>query len=73
MQGNYSRSPNGGLGGDKARGIIRSTNMGNPTSRAALFGKKLAIDPDAFARMTDAGIFNSIVSNEPVEIKVLYK
>ena len=59
-------------GGDKARGIIRSTNIGNPTSRAALLGKKLAIDPDASGRMTDAGIFNSIVSNEPVEIKVLY-
>ena len=33
----------------------------------------MAIDPDASGLITDAGIFNSIVSNEPVPIKILYE
>ena len=60
-------------GGDKARGLLRSTNIHNAEARASLLGKKLAIDPDASGLMTDAGIFNSIVSNEPVPIKILYE
>jgi len=59
--------------GNKARGLLRSNNIGSPATRVSLIGKKLAINPDASGRMTDAGVFNSIVSNEPVEIKVLYE
>ena len=57
----------------EARGLLRSTNIHNAEARASLLGKKLAIDPDASGLMTDAGIFNSIVSNEPVPIKILYE
>ena len=48
-------------GVDKARGILTTTNIGNPTLRAALLCKKLAIDPDASGCITNVGIFNSIV------------
>ena len=34
-------------GGDKARGLLRSTNITNPAARAPFLGKKLAIDQDA--------------------------
>ena len=60
-------------GGDKARGLLRSSNIGSPEARASLLDKKLAIDPDASGFMNDAGVFNSIVSNEPVDIKILYE
>ena len=59
-------------GGEKARGLIRTSTLGSPTARAALIGKKIALDPDSSGHVKDAGIFNSIVSNEPVLVKVLY-
>jgi putative DNA primase/helicase len=31
------------------------------------------MDPDADGRISSAGVFNSVVSNEPVEVKLLYK
>ena len=36
-------------------------------------GKKIAIDPDSSGHIKDPGIFNSVVTNEPVEVHVLYK
>jgi putative DNA primase/helicase len=61
------------VGGDYGRGIIKSASFSNPNCLAALIGKRLAIDPDASGRVSDPGVFNNIVSNEPVEIKLLYK
>ena len=59
-------------GGKDAYGLLRTDSFNKPTSRVSLLNKKLAIDPDASGHISDAGVFNSIVSNEPVEIKKLY-
>ena len=59
-------------GGKDAYGILRATTFSKPTSRVSLLNKKLAIDPDASGHISDAGVFDSIVTNEPVEVKRLY-
>jgi len=59
-------------GGEDSYGIIRPKTFDKPTSLYSLVGKKIAIDPDSSGHMKDAGILNSIVSNEPVEVKKLY-
>jgi len=59
-------------GGKDSYGILRATTFTKPTSRVSLLNKKLAIDPDASGHISDAGVFDSIVTNEPVEVKRLY-
>jgi len=59
-------------GGKDAIGTLRTSSLGKPTVLFGLIGKKIAIDNDASGRISDAGIFNSIVSNEEVEVKKLY-
>ena len=54
-------------------GITRSDSFKNPNSLASLIGKKIAVDPDSSGHIKDPGVFNSVVSNEPVEVKVLYQ
>ena len=61
------------VGGDHGRGLIKSSTFSNPNSLAGLLGKRLAMDPDADGRISSAGTFNAVVSNEPVEVKLLYK
>ena len=39
---------------------------------SSLLGKKLAIDYDAFGSLVDVGLFNKIISNEPIQVKLLY-
>mgnify|MGYP001168259759 CR=1 FL=1 len=60
-------------GGSHGAGIVRSESFNNSNSLAALIGKKIAIDPDSSGHIKDPGIFNSMVTNEPVEVHVLYK
>jgi phage/plasmid-associated DNA primase len=60
------------VGGEGAYGIIRPNTLDKPTSRYSLVGKKIAIDPDSSGHMKHVGIFNSIVTNEPVEVKKLF-
>ena len=60
-------------GGSHGSGIVRSESFNNRNSLAALIGKKIAIDPDSSGHIKDPGIFNSLVTNEPVEVHVLYK
>ena len=59
-------------GGEQATGTARTTTFSNPTQLAALIGKKIAVDMDSSGHIGDVGIFNSIVSNELVTIKILY-
>ena len=59
-------------GGKHAIGTLRTSSLIKPAALFGLIGKKIAIDNDASGRITDAGIFNSIVSNEEVEVKKLY-
>ena len=61
------------VGGDHGRGLIKSTTFTNPNSLAGLIGKRVAMDPDSDGRISSAGTFNAVVSNEPVEVKLLYK
>ena len=60
-------------GGSHGAGIVRSESFNNSNSLAALIGKKIAIDPDSSGHIKDPGIFNSIVSNEPVGVHVFYQ
>ena len=55
-------------GGSHGRGIVRNESFNNSNSLAALMGKKIAIDPDSSGHIKDPGIFNSVVTNEPVEV-----
>ena len=61
------------MGGDHGRGLIKSSTFTNPNSLAGLIGKRVAMDPDSDGRISSAGTFNAVVSNEPVEVKLLYK
>ena len=61
------------VGGDHGRGLIKSSTFTNPNSLAGLIGKRVAMDPDSDGRISSAGTFNAVVSNEPVEVKLLYK
>ena len=60
-------------GGSHGAGTLRSKMFGDPDSMASLLNKKAAIDPDASGIVSDPGCFNSIVSNEPVQIWIKYK
>ena len=60
-------------GGSHGVGLLRSQSVANSNALAELVGKKAAIDPDASGVIGDPGLFNSIVSNEPVSVKVLYR
>ncbi len=59
-------------GGRRGVGLIKSASFSNPNSLFSLIGKRVAVDPDASGRVTDPGVFNSVASNEPVEVKKLY-
>jgi len=61
------------VGGDHGRGLIKSHTFSNQNSLASLIGKRVAMDPDTSGRVSDPGVFNAVVSNEPVEVKLLYK
>ncbi|MBC1260981.1 DUF3854 domain-containing protein [Synechococcus sp. BSF8S] len=60
----------GGIGNGVAR--LDSASLDRPAALYQLLGKRLAIDPDASGHIANAGIFNAIVSNEPVTVKKLY-
>jgi len=60
-------------GGTHGAGTLRSKMFGCPDSMASLLNKKAAIDADASGIVLDPGNFNSIVSNEPVQIWIKYK
>jgi hypothetical protein len=59
-------------GGRRGVGLIKSASFSNPNSLFSLIGKRVAVDPDASGRVTDPGVFNSVASNKPVEVKKLY-
>ncbi len=52
--------------------ILKPEGITNPNARHGLIGKRIAYDPDCGGHVRDPGTFNSIVSNEPVEVKRLY-
>jgi phage/plasmid-associated DNA primase len=60
----------GGTEGGAAR--LDMASLDNPAALFQLVGKRMAFDPDASGHMANAGIFNAIVSNEPINVKKLY-
>jgi len=60
-------------GGQHGAGTLRSKMFGDADSLASLLNKKVAIDADASGIVNDPGNFNSVVSNEPVQIWIKYQ
>ena len=60
-------------GGPHGAGTLRSKMFGDPDSMASLLNKKAAIDADSSGIVLDPGSFNSIVSNEPIQIWIKYQ
>lgn len=61
------------LVGPENTGVFKTKTFDNPNYLASLLDKKVAIDYDASGFLADVGTFNSIVSNEAIPIKVLFK
>jgi putative DNA primase/helicase len=59
-------------GGIKNVGRITSSNFGKDTGLASLIGKRVAIEHDVSGHLSAAGVLNSVISNEPVNVKFLY-
>lgn len=60
-------------GGSKNIATIKSSSFGDPNARLRMLNKAASIDFDASGFIKDSGMLNSIVSNEPVEVKALYQ
>ena len=54
-------------------GIARASTFTNKNALAGLVGKRLAVDQDASGHLSEVGVFNSVVSNEHVEVKTLFE
>jgi len=60
-------------GGIKNVGRITSSTFGKETGLASLLGKRVAIEYDVSGHLNAAGVLNSVISNEPVTVKFLYR
>jgi|GEM_PF-5228223 len=72
-KGTFAESLIGVCGGDHGVGTFETDQISNPNVRAGLIGKKAAVDVDASGVVTNPGMFNKVVSNEVVPIKILYQ
>jgi putative DNA primase/helicase len=61
------------LVGRENSGTFRGKYLSNPNVAAALLDKKVSICSDSTGAIDDPGLYNEIVSNEPVAVKFLYK
>ena len=59
----------GGLGNVAS---IRSSSFSNPNALLKMLNKAASIDFDACGFIRDSGVLNSIVSNEPIDLKALW-
>lgn len=60
-------------GGSKNIAGIKSGSFSDPNARLKMLNKAASIDFDASGFIKDSGVLNSIVSNELVDVKALYK
>ena len=60
------------LVGSNNCGSARPSDFSSPTALFSNLGKLVCIDGDAKKALLDVGIFNSVVTNEPVPVKQLY-
>jgi putative DNA primase/helicase len=54
-------------------GHFTSKSIGNPNMLAGLIDKRVSISPDDNGHMEEFGLYGSIISNETVPVKFLYK
>jgi putative DNA primase/helicase len=54
-------------------GHFTSKSIGNPNVLAGLIDKRVSISPDDQGHMEEFGLYGSIISNETVPVKFLYK
>jgi putative DNA primase/helicase len=54
-------------------GAFSTKTFSNDNALAALIDKPVSICRDASGHLEDVGQFNSLISNEPIQIKILYK
>ncbi len=59
--------------GRENAGTFRGKYLSNPNVAAAMLDKKVSICSDSTGAIDDPGLYNEIVSNEPVAVKFLYK
>ena len=69
----FSEVLNALVGGTHGAAILKPEGIANANTRHGLIGKRIAYDPDCGGHVRDPGTFNSIISNEPVEVKALYR
>jgi P4 family phage/plasmid primase-like protien len=62
-----------GLVGTENVAAIGQETFKNANALAELLDKKLSVDTDSFGFLGNIGLFNKVISNEPVTIKRLYK
>jgi putative DNA primase/helicase len=72
-KGTFSEVLNALVGGNHGAAILKPEGIANANTRHGLIGKRIAYDPDCGGHVRDPGTFNSIISNEPVEVKALYR
>ena len=61
------------LVGSENCGAVGKMTFSSPAGLANLLDKKVSIDRDASGFLADVGLFNKVVSNEPIPLKRLYK
>ena len=59
-------------GGKEACGTLRTNQLKSRNTLFYLISKKLAYDMDASGHISDAGILNNIITNEPVPVEKKY-
>jgi P4 family phage/plasmid primase-like protien len=61
------------VGGTNAIGPASPRTFKDAEALSSLVGKRLAVDTDAFGFLDGVGEYNKVVSNEPVDLRVMYK
>jgi putative DNA primase/helicase len=59
--------------GRENAGTFRGKSFSNPNVAASLLDKRVSICSDSTGGIDDIGLYNEIVTNEPVTVKFLYK
>ncbi len=61
------------VGGASAIGPASPRTFKDAEALSSLVGKRLAIDTDAFGFLDGVGEYNKVVSNEPVDVRIMYR
>lgn len=61
------------VGGASAIGPASPRTFKDAEALSSLVGKRLAVDTDAFGFLDGVGEYNKVVSNEPVDVRIMYR